>query len=54
VTGGNQVEVALVDPHLMGTDGGFSGTRGHESAEFLDGERAEEVLRVGQQFADQP
>jgi hypothetical protein len=30
------------------------GSCGHEAAELLDGERAEEVLVVGEQLADQP
>jgi hypothetical protein len=38
----------------VGADLGFGGACGHESAEFLDGERAEEVLGVGEQFGDQP
>jgi hypothetical protein len=52
--GGDQVEVALVDAHLVGADNGFGGACGHQAAQFLDGERTEEVSRVGQQLADQP
>ena len=41
----------LVDAHLVGANGGFGGACGHDAAEFLDGERAEEMLGVCQQFS---
>jgi hypothetical protein len=36
--GGDEVEVALVDAHLVGADDGFGGACGHQAAQFLDGE----------------
>jgi hypothetical protein len=38
----------------VGANLGFGGACGHEPAEFLDGERAEEVLGVGKEFRDEP
>jgi hypothetical protein len=43
-----------VNAHLVGANGQSGRSCGHEPAEFLDGERAEEVLGVRQQLADQP